>query len=234
MTLKIFIAGTDTEVGKTYVTEKLLQIYNKAGYQTLGLKPVASGAKWKNNKLYNDDAVTLMQASSVKNISYDRINPFVFENPVAPHLAADIKGTELTLNKIKQTIEQTWMNIKADVYLVEGVGGWAVPLNSKELMANLVQALQLPVILVVGIKLGCLNHAILTAKTIIQSNVPLLGWIANCLVPETQLINENIDTLKQWITAPHLATIPFEVSAGELFYEEALFKEISPTEKSSN
>jgi len=209
MTLKIFITGADTEVGKTYVTEKLLQLYNKAGYQTLGLKPVASGAKWKNNKLYNEDAVTLMQASSVKNISYDTINPFVFENPVAPHLAAEIEGTELTLNKIKQAIEQTWMNTKADVYLVEGVGGWVVPLNSKELMADLVQALQLPVILVVGIKLGCLNHALLTAKTIVQSNVPLLGWIANCLVPETQLINENIDTLKQWVTAPHLATIPF-------------------------
>lgn len=220
MALKIFIAGTDTEVGKTYVTEKLLYLYNEAGYQTLGLKPVASGAKWQNNKLYNDDATTLMQASSVKNIAYDTINPFVFENPVAPHLAARIEGTELTVNKIKQHIDHTWITIAADVYILEGVGGWAVPLNSRELMSDLVKMLELPVILVVGIKLGCLNHAILTVKTMAQSKTPLLGWIANCLVPETQLINENINTLKQWITAPHLATIPFDTPDKKPIYDE--------------
>jgi len=224
MTLKLFITGTDTDVGKTYVTKTLLKFYNEQGYQTLGLKPIASGAKMEKGKLYNDDALTLMKASSLQNVDYDTINPFVFKKPIAPHLAAQKEGIELTLDSVKKEIEKSFNTTKADVTLVEGVGGWAVPLNANELMCDLVSALRLPVILVVGIKLGCLNHAILTTQTIQRSNIPLMGWVANCIAPNTHVIEENIATLQQWIKAPCLATIPFQYPHKDTWTSSSFYK----------
>jgi dethiobiotin synthetase len=230
---KFFITGTDTNVGKTYVTEMLLESFNQQGKKTLGLKPIASGAQAKAGRLYNDDAMTLMNASSVKHITYKQINPFVFEDPIAPHIAAYRQGEELSVKKVKTAIQKTLDTFNADIYLIEGVGGWAVPLNINELMSDLVKSLGFPVILVVGIKLGCLNHAIVTAKTILQSNVPLVGWIANCMAPEALVIEENIKTLTQWIKAPLLGTIPYGVRHCQSLRLDSLCKEISPAENAT-
>jgi dethiobiotin synthetase len=207
--MKIFITGTDTNIGKTYITTHLLHAFNQKGLKTLGLKPIASGATLHQGQLQNEDARTIMQASSIKNTPYEMINPFVYQAPIAPHIAAQKTGTPLTLNLVKSRIEHTLSHVSADVYVIEGVGGWSVPLNEQHLMSDLVRVLQIPVILVVGIKLGCLNHAILTAESITRSNVPFMGWIANCVALKASVVNENIEFLQSFIQAPYLGTVTF-------------------------
>lgn len=205
---RIFITGTDTGVGKTYVTCTLLQALNAQNYKTLGLKPIASGCSLnQRGKLINDDAVALQKAASVK-CPYEYINPIPLAHPIAPHLAAEQAQTILSVSQVKNKISRS-LEIEADFQLIEGVGGWAVPLNGHELLSDLVAALKLPVILVVGIKLGCLNHALLTYQRMRDTQVPIIGWIANCIDPGALAIQENIDTLKQWINVPCLGVLPF-------------------------
>ena len=207
MSLKLFITGTDTHIGKTYFSVELLKVFNRLSYSTLGLKPIASGCYKKNGLLVNPDALALSQAASVK-MPYQHLNPFSFEPAIAPHIAAKKVGMRLTIDEICKKL-QVAFHTPADIYVIEGVGGWQVPLNEKESMPDLVKHLNCQVVLVVGIKLGCLNHAILTAEAIKQSQSPFLGWVANCIDPTMDEIHENIDTLKNAIDAPYLGCVPF-------------------------
>lgn len=200
---KLFITGTDTNIGKTYVSVRLLNEFNHQGYSTLGIKPLATGIE--NEKNANSDVITLHNHSSVK-LGYQRINAFTFPLPIAPHLAAKQVGIRLSANDIVDKISPA-LNHPAQIKIVEGIGGWQVPLNEKETMEDVVRMLELDVILVVGIRLGCLNHALLTAQAIRASGVNFIGWIANCLNPAMPFQTENINTLKQYLAAPHLRTV---------------------------
>lgn len=197
---KIFISGIDTDIGKTYVSIKLLQEFNQQGLKTIGIKPVATGCI----NGYNMDALLLQQHSSVK-LDYSLINPFSFEPPISPNIAAP----DLTVDKIWISLQEA-LNIKADIHLIEGVGGWMTPLNYKETMADLVKKFEdIEIILVVAIRLGCLNHTLLTYRAIKDANLPVAGWIANIIDPNMQAIDENIFTLKAFINEPCLRVIQY-------------------------
>jgi len=204
MTKRFFITGTDTEVGKTYVSCELLKHYNNKNLSTVALKPIASGC---NDNMQNADALLLQENSSIK-LSYDQVNPFAFKEPIAPHIAAQKTGVELSSNNIIESIKPQ-LNTSSDVIIIEGAGGWDVPLNHQETYSSVVKALDLNVILVVGMKLGCINHAILSAKAILNDDVRLVGWIANCIDPEMSCLNENIDTLKAMLAVPCLGVIKY-------------------------
>ena len=201
-----FITGTGTDVGKTFVACQLLHAAQQQGLRTLGLKPVAAGAEMTVEGLRNDDALLLQQASSVQ-LSYNTINPFCFAEPVAPHIAAQRNNTALGADAIAENIHDTLETVDANYVLVEGAGGWRVPLNDTETMADAVKLLNIPVILVVGMKLGCLNHALLTAEAIANDGLTLHGWIANDLGNPMPLLAENIAALEQRLTAPRITCL---------------------------
>lgn len=206
--MKIFITGTDTNVGKTYVTDKLLTAFNELGCSTLGTKPIASGCFRRNNQLFNDDALILQRSSSIK-VDYQAINPLIFEPPTAPHIAANLANFNLTKKSVVAAISQSFA-IKADFHLIEGIGGWFVPLNHKELMSDVIKELEIPVLLIVGMKLGCLNHAILTVNAMKNQKINLIGWIANCIDPDMHSLEQNIQALKSWIAVPCLGVVSFQ------------------------
>jgi dethiobiotin synthetase len=222
MSIKLFITGTDTEVGKTYFSTALLRKFNALNLTTLGIKPIASGCKEVAGKLYNDDALALMQDSSIK-LPYDRVNPYAFEKPIAPSIAARERDVCLDKERIIEQINNIF-NIPSDVHLIEGLGGWQVPINDHILMSDIVISLQIPTILVVAIKLGCINHAILTNTIINQSKTPYIGWVANCIDRNTREIPQIITELKKWIKAPCLAILPYRQAADQ-FIDADLIKE---------
>jgi dethiobiotin synthetase len=207
MSLKIFIAGTDTDVGKTYVAAALLRLFSKLGYSTLGIKPIASDCHYHNNILLNNDALTLHAASSIK-LAYKQINPFSFKSAIAPHIAAKAVNIKLSAQALRESCASAFC-YPADVHIIEGAGGWYVPLNQTETMADFVIALQLPVILVVGMKLGCLNHALLTYQAMQHTHVVLIGWVANC-IETMESCTENIQTLQDYLNVPCLGVIPYQ------------------------
>lgn len=215
----IFITGTDTGVGKTWVTQQLLHQFNHQGYQTFAMKPLASGADYdvQAQQFKNEDACLLQKAASLS-CPYSVVNPFLFKEPIAPHLAAEKEGIRLECAAVKQQIIQN-MHPEADIQLIEGVGGWAVPLNAQQLFAEVIVELNIPVILVVGIRLGCLNHALLTQQSMMQMNVRCLGWIANELAPHTAACTAMITTLQQWIPQPCLGVLPYGQQEVPLFIE---------------
>ncbi len=206
MSKGVFITGTDTEVGKTCFTVSLMETLKKQGKIVAGMKPIASGASLRNGKLINDDANLIMQHCSHPT-DYDLINPFVFEPPVAPHIAAQQKKEKIDINQILSCYEQL-LSIN-DYVVVEGVGGWRVPLSGGLSIVDLVQALSLPVILVVGLKLGCINHSILTAEAIKADGLNLLGWISNHLYKDYMYAEETIITLKKYLPCPQIADLPY-------------------------
>lgn len=206
---KIFITGTDTGIGKTYATTQLIKHLNHEGYCTIALKPLASGCMQTNKGLRNEDALLLQKTASMS-LTYETVNPFAFEPPIAPHLAAKLQGQTLYAREI--TLACDLSQYQADFALIEGVGGWDVPLNSSETMADCVQLLGAEVILIIGMRLGCLNHAILTAKAIVESGCSFLGWVANCINPDMPYLNENIETLQNLLAAPMIGTIPYQES----------------------
>ncbi len=203
-----FITGTDTDVGKTRVAAALLRAGGRLGLSTLGLKPISAGCVATAEGWRNDDALALMAASTVT-LPYGSVNPFAFEPPVAPHLAAVQAGSELTVAALQQRLPQRAM-AQAQFCLVEGAGGWQLPLNGQECLPDWVRHNRWPVILVVGMKLGCLNHALLTAEAIRRDGLPLAGWIANRIDPQMALYEENLATLETRLGAPLLAQIPYE------------------------
>jgi len=202
-----FVTGTDTDVGKTICTKALLQAANEQGVSTLAYKPIAAGCMETKNGLRNEDALILQQSSNI-NISYGAVNPIAFKAPIAPHIAASETNTSIDSAIISQGLLQLQAQ-QAQLLLVEGAGGWHLPINHHQLLSQWVIEQQLPVILVVGLKLGCLNHAILTAQTIQQSGLPIVGWIANHLQANMPYVEQNIETLTSFIHAPLLAEIPY-------------------------
>ena len=200
-----FITGTDTGVGKTVVTLGLMQLLQDRGLRVAGMKPVASGCTPTPQGLRNDDAQQLRQQANIE-LDYVAVNPYAFEPPIAPHLAAAAAGCRIDLAMIHAGVQQ--LADRADRVCVEGVGGWLVPLNERETVADLAVRLGLDVILVVGMRLGCLNHALLTVQSIETHGARLAGWVANCMPPMADALDENINHLKSNIYAPLLGVVP--------------------------
>lgn len=200
---KYFITGTDTEIGKTWVGCRLLELANKGGKRCYGLKPLAAGADETEHGLQNEDAVALMAASNVA-LDYDTVNPMLLTSPIAPHIAAHDEGKLLSSNRLAAYAKGAMMTNSADFIVVEGAGGWLVPLNERETMADFAKELELPVILVVGMKLGCINHALLTVEAIKASGLTLAAWVANDLGDPMPRLAENIATLEHDIPAPRI------------------------------
>ena len=206
MSKGIFITGTDTGVGKTRFTLGLMEELKKTGRSVSGMKPIASGATLNNGKLMNEDADLIMQHCS-KPTAYELVNPVVFELPVAPHIAADKKKKIIDLDQVLDCYMKLRSN--CDNIVVEGVGGWRVPLSAETSIGDLVRILDLPVILVVGFRLGCINHALLTAEAIRSDGLCLKGWVSNQLQKDYLFAEETIDTLKESLDCPHLANLSY-------------------------
>jgi len=209
-----FVTGTDTEVGKTFSTCALLLALRKQGCRTIGMKPVAAGTDATGK---NEDVELLIGASSVK-APRELVNPYLFAPPIAPHVAAVKAGKAIDLERIANAFET--LRGMADAVLVEGVGGFCVPLGHDCDTADLAQKLALPVILVVGMRLGCINHALLTQQAIAARGLKLAGWIANHIDPAMSCFEENLGALTERIAAPLLGVIPPgctpEKAAGQL------------------
>ena len=201
----LFVTGTDTGVGKSRVAVALIGRLAAHGGRVAGFKPVAAGCDWIDGAWRNEDALALQAAASV-DLPYESINPYVFEPPIAPHIAAAEAGIEVTVAGLLDHYRR--LREQADAVVVEGAGGWLVPLNERESLADLAVALELPVVLVVAIRLGCLNHALLSAETIRVRGLPLHGWVANLIEGETPRYRENIETLSGRLDAPLLGIVP--------------------------
>lgn len=201
-----FVTGTDTGVGKTFVCCALLHRLAQTGCSTIGMKPVAAGLDANG---CNEDVICLQAASSVSAVA-ELVNPFAFKNPVAPHLAAAEEGRDIRFAPIHHALNA--LRQLADVVIVEGVGGFRVPLGPEGDSADLAQTLSLPVILVVGMRLGCINHALLSVEAIQARGLTLAGWVANCIDPAMLKRDENIAALGELIEAPWLGTLEFQSS----------------------
>ncbi|MDA3915309.1 dethiobiotin synthase [Oleiagrimonas sp.] len=200
----VFIAGTDTEIGKTHASVALVHALRAAGQRVCGMKPVASGCESTPEGLRNGDAIAL-QAASHPRPAYERVNPCAMRAAVSPHLAAREDGVTVALDPIREAYAA--MAAECDCLVVEGIGGWMVPLGDDLLASAIPAALDLPVILVVGLRLGCLNHALLSARAIQSDACRLLGWIGNRVDPEMAMAQENIETLRQRMPAPCLGVL---------------------------
>ena len=198
-----FVTGTDTGTGKTTVSCALLQAFAAQGKKVVGMKPVVAGSE--NGRWH--DVEQLIAASNIS-AAREHINPYAFDPPVSPHTAARQAGVEIDLTVIQRAYQA--LSRQADIVIVEGAGGFLVPLNAQQTGADLARALNLPVILVVGLRLGCLNHALLTVQAIRAAGLPLAGWVANCIDPQMQLLEENIATLEQRLDGPLLGVVPFD------------------------
>ncbi len=204
MTQHIFVTGTDTEVGKTRISVGLIKVLQQQGLRVAAMKPVASGCEWRDGQLQNEDALALSQQADIK-LPYLQVNPYAFEPAIAPHLAAKQVGETISLTVLESQFAE--MQLQADAVVVEGAGGWLVPLNDQQTIADLAKALNLPVVLVVAIKLGCINHALLTVQAIADSGLKLVGWVANDFLDDSQS-TAIIQSLKQRIAAPCLGIVP--------------------------
>lgn len=201
-----FITGTGTGVGKTLVSCALLHAFAKQGHTVIGMKPVAAGCE--NGKWMD---VELLAAASNVTAPREQINPYALIPPIAPHIAAARAGIEIDIDIIYQACLE--LGKIADVVIVEGIGGFLVPLNDHQDSAVMAKTLGLPVILVVGMQLGCLNHALLTAQAVRATGLPLAGWVANRIDPQMTIFDENVSALKQRLGCPLLGVLPFESSA---------------------
>ena len=190
-----FVTGTDTEVGKTWVSCRLLERAREAGLSCYGLKPVAAGCEETAEGWRNDDALQLMAASS-EILPYELVNPVALKAPVAPHIAARQEGKTISLARLAGYVRGALSAHKADLILIEGAGGWRGPLNDREMLSGLAAELELPVIQVVGMKLGCINHALLTAEAIKKDGLRYAGTMANCF-GSMAVQEENLLTLRQ-------------------------------------
>ena len=198
------MTGTDTGVGKTLIACALLHAFVARGYRAVGMKPVASGAERRGTELVNDDVDQLVAAGNVT-APRSLVNPYCFEPPIAPHLAAERAGVRIALDRIEDSGRE--LATRADVVIVEGVGGFRVPLGPDADTAQLAVRLALPVVLVVGMRLGCLNHALLTADAISARGLAVAGWIANHVDPAMEAADENVRSLERRIGAPLIARV---------------------------
>lgn len=203
-----FIAGTDTGVGKSFIAASLLEAANQRGLRTAALKPLAAGADETPEGPRNEDAVLLRAHASVA-MSYEQVNPVLLKAPIAPHLAAAQEGRRLSAERLVGFCRGAMMT-PSDLLLIEGAGGWRVPLNGREMLSELPRKLRTPVILVVGMRLGCLNHALLTVEAIAADGLQLAGWVANQIDPEMSCFDDNLATLQGLLPAPLLGTVPYQ------------------------
>ncbi len=208
-----FVAGTDTGVGKTYCCELLIGQLVAEAKNVAAFKPVASGATVLDGKVRNDDALRLMRAAN-SGLHYEDINPYCFADPISPHWAAAKAGMIIDIPRLAIHIHAKARG--ADFTIVEGVGGWYAPLTENETAADLAQALGLPVILVVGLRVGCLNHALLTADAIVSSGALLAGWIGNVIDPDYGNVAETEAYLTPRLGAPYLGIVPYGPSDAAL------------------
>ena len=199
-----FVTGTDTGAGKTTISCALLRAFAAQGKRVIGMKPVVAGSedgRWH-------DVEQLIAASNI-DAAREHINPYAFDPPVSPHIAAQQAGIGIDLAVIQRAYQA--LSNQADIVIVEGAGGFLVPLNAQQTGTDLARALNLPVILVVGMRLGCLNHALLTAQAIRADGLPLAGWVANGIDPQMMALEENIATLEQRLDGPLLGKVPFDL-----------------------
>ena len=204
---RIFITGTDTDAGKTVVAIQLLRALASAGYSTAALKPLAAGGDNIASELRNSDAVQL-QAAATEWHSYEAVNPYLFAEAIAPHIAASNEKRNIDFDDCVTRCKPL-LQSDADFVVVEGAGGWLVPINDQYTMADLAKALGLQVVLVVGMKLGCINHALLTAAAIEQAGLPLLGWVANHVHENMCESKANVAALTARLHCPLLAELPY-------------------------
>ncbi len=203
---QFFVTGTDTGVGKTTVTVALMRALVATGRRVVAMKPIASGCEWIDGVWQNEDVAKLVAASNVA-APLSLINPYRFDPPIAPHIAAEQAGVNISL----AVIAQAYLALKAlaDVVIVEGAGGLLVPVNTQHTLADLIATLQCPTLLVVGMRLGCINHALLTAEVLRQRQLALCGWVANHVDPAMAAAEENLTTLSHWLGQPPLMRLPY-------------------------
>ena len=206
MSRGVFITGTDTGVGKTLVSATLLVALNGGGWRAAGMKPVASGCVETPAGWRNDDAVTLA-AHSAGAPAYALVNPYALPEAIAPHVAAAGHAIEIRLDPLVAAFAT--LSTNTDFVVIEGVGGWMVPLSGTLMQADLVRALRVPAVLVVGLRLGCINHALLSARAIGADGIELLGWIGNRVDPHMHSVDENIAALNERMPAPCLGVLPY-------------------------
>jgi len=199
-----FITGTDTNIGKTAITCSLIAKCIEEGFRAGGMKPVAAGCHIENGYMISDDVKKIIEVSNV-DLNIKEINPYSFELPIAPHIS--FKSNEIDIHLIKKYLRS--FENKMDYLFIEGVGGYAVPLTETFTAADLVESLDIPVILVVGMKLGCINHALLTVESILNKKQKLCGWVANRIDGDMQAYEENFSFLKEKIKAPCLGEVPY-------------------------
>ena len=208
MAQSYLILGTDTNVGKTYVAGSLLKHFVQLGLKAVGMKPIASGCELNaTGELVNEDVQVLQNASNTK-APLDLINPYRFAPAIAPHIAAQQAGITMQLEVIAQAYLQ--LTAMADVVIVEGAGGFLVPLNQNQTLADLAKKLNISIILVVGMRLGCINHALLTVEAIEARGLRLAGWVANQIDPDMNNFEENLSSLQQHIVAPCLGVVHWQ------------------------
>ena len=207
MTFGVFVTGTDTGVGKSLASAALLHALARHHPRVVGMKPVAAGAEPHGGQLANEDAIALRAASTVA-VPVELDNPVLLPDPLSPHIAAARAGTTISIPAIVHSYRH--LAPLADAVVVEGAGGFHVPLSDTETGADLAQALGMPVVLVVGLRLGCLNHAALTAEAVRARGLALAGWVANRVDPQMLAPEENIAWLRQHLGAPLLATLPHQ------------------------
>lgn len=203
----LFITGTDTGCGKTRVTLSMMAALAGAGRRVNGMKPVASGCEWRGGRLINDDAARIGNAC-VSGPAYDLINPWALQDPVSPHLAAARQGLEVVPEPVLRAYQE--LEKTSQTIIVEGVGGWRVPLSPTLQQRHLVALLDLPVILVVGLRLGCISHACLTVEAILRDGATLLGWVANHLDPGYDGVASTLEYLENAIEAPLLGQTQYQ------------------------
>jgi dethiobiotin synthetase len=203
----VFITGTDTEVGKTVVSTAMVRALVAAGYRIAAMKPVAAGADLAPAGLRNSDALSLIEAANVA-APYELVNPHCLSLPASPHIAALQAGIRIESAPIVRAFDK--LASLSDLVVVEGAGGWLAPISDTGTMADLATALDIPVVLVVGLRLGCLNHALLTAQAIEASGLWLAGWIGNHVQPHFEHASENIAALEARLSAPVLDIVPFQ------------------------
>jgi dethiobiotin synthetase len=217
----LFITATDTGAGKTHISSGLLTVAAKRGLSTIGIKPVASGCTQEHGNIYNADALALLKASTHK-LPYDLINTYRFLPAIAPHIAAHECATHLSVASLIHSTQPA-LDTRADLHVIEGFGGWHAPLNNNETMADYAVQINCEIILVVGMRLGCLNHAILTEKAIAASGGHCIGWIANVIDPDMSHCNENIESLCETLNSDLLGIVPFGVSADHALHQVRIF-----------
>lgn len=205
--LKIFVTATDTDAGKTYAAQAIVQALVTAGKKVAVFKPISAGCELINNVLVNEDALLLLKQSNCQQ-TINQVNPIAFEQPIAPHIAAAQLKQTINLTDIQRGYDEI-IALNADVVICEGAGGWRLPLGQGRFLSEFAQCSNQGVILIVNMKLGCLNHAVLTYQTIIADGLNCLGWVANC--PENMpYLSENINELTQLLPIPKLAELPFD------------------------